>query len=320
VRSLPPAASPALRTLAVLLAVGSAVSALSLAACAVGTAGPATLGAGRVVRVAAAENFWGSIAAQVGGRHAAVVSIIASPNVDPHSYEPTAADARTLARARLVIENGVGYDPWAARLLAASGPGQAVLDVGELLDLRPDANPHRWYSPADVHAVVGAIAAALGRADPADRGYFARRAAWFDAVALRQYHALIAAIKSRYAGTPVGASESVFAMLAPALGLKLITPPSFLRAISEGTEVSAADKLTIDHQIAAHLISVYVYNSQNVTPDVRAQVAQARAAGIPTATITETLTPAGASYQAWQVRQLRGIAAALATAARRAGH
>ena len=59
-----------------------------------------------MIQVAAAENFWGSIAAQVGGRHVHVVSIITNPNTDPHSYEPTAVDARIFAGAQLVIENG----------------------------------------------------------------------------------------------------------------------------------------------------------------------------------------------------------------------
>jgi zinc/manganese transport system substrate-binding protein len=106
-------------------------------------------------------------------------------------------------------------------------------------------------------------------------------------------------------------------MLAPALGLRLITPTSFLKAITEGTEVSAADKQAIDTQITRHLIKVYVYNSQNVTPDVRAQLAAARAARIPVASITETLAPPAASFQAWQVRQLTEIEHALATAAGR---
>jgi len=103
-------------------------------------------------------------------------------------------------------------------------------------------------------------------------------------------------------------------MLAPALGLKLITPYSFLKAISEGTDVTAADKLTIDNQISHHLIKIYVYNSQNVTPDIQVQLNEVRAAHIPVATITETLQPVGATFQAWQTRQLLGIQAALARA------
>lgn len=278
-------------------------------------AGGATSGAGssRVIQVVAAENFWGSIAAQVGGRHARVVSIITSPTADPHVYEPTAADARTIVQSQLVIENGVGYDPWAARMLATSS-GQTVLDVGEVVGVPVGGNPHRWYNPADVQAVIATLVADFSRIDPADRAYFRAQAARFDHIALRRYHALISTIRSKYAGTPVGASESIFAMLAPALGLKLITPDSFLKAISEGTDVTAADKLTIDNQIRKHLIKIYVYNSQNITHDVQVQLAEAKAQHIPTATITETLVPPTSSYQAWQVRQLQGIEAALAKA------
>ncbi|HUY29537.1 MAG TPA: hypothetical protein VMV02_00905 [Acidimicrobiales bacterium] len=104
-------------------------------------------------------------------------------------------------------------------------------------------------------------------------------------------------------------------MLAPALGLRVLTPPAFLRAVSEGSEVSAGDRAEIDRQIRLHLIKIYVFNSQNVTPDVQVQLAECRAAGIPTATITETLAPASATYEAWQVRELRGIRAALVRAA-----
>ncbi|HEX9033284.1 MAG TPA: zinc ABC transporter substrate-binding protein [Streptosporangiaceae bacterium] len=278
---------------------------------------------GRVIQVVAAENFWGSIARQVGGRHVHVLSIISNPNTDPHSYEPTAADARAIALSRLVIENGVGYDPWMPRLLAADQGQQRVLDVGSMLGVPADGNPHRWYSPADVRAVISRLAAEYARIDPADKAYYSRRRAYVDTVALRPYHSLIATIRARYGGTPVGASESIFAMLAPALGLRLITPYSFLKAISEGTEVSVADKQVIDHQIRHHLIRIYVYNSQNLTPDVQAQLAAAKAAHIPVTTITETLAPPSDTFQAWQVRQLHGIEAALARAAalaRTTGH
>jgi len=303
--------SPSSRVLPVFAAAGCAI--LSACSTASGAAAPAG-GGSRVISVVAAENFWGSIVSQIGGSHVRVVSIITNPNTDPHSYEPTAVDARTIAGARFVIENGIGYDPWVPRLLAADQVSPAVLNVGSVLGVPDGGNPHRWYNPADVQTVIGQMVADLGRLDPADKAYFASQRTRFDTVALKQYDSLIAAIRSRYAGTPVGASESIFAMLAPALGLRLITPYSFLKAISEGTEVTAADKLTIDNQIRHHLIKIYVYNSQNVTPDVQAQLAEAKTLHIPTATITETLVPATATYQAWQVRELQGIQAALARA------
>jgi zinc/manganese transport system substrate-binding protein len=293
-----------------------AAGSLLVTACSTASSDTSGTTSQRVIRVVAAENFWGSIAAQVGGRHVQVSSIITNPNADPHSYEPNAADGREIATAQLVIENGIGYDPRVSRLIAASGSQPAVINVGASLGVPAGGNPHRWYNPGNVHAVITAMVAAFSRADGADRTYFRKHMRRFDSTALRPYHQLIAAIRARYSGTSVGASESIFAMLAPALGLKLITPYSFLKAISEGTDVSAADKLTIDKQIRDHLIKIYVYNSQNVTPDVQAQLAEVKAEHIPTATITETLVPASATYQAWQVRELRGIEKALARAAR----
>jgi zinc/manganese transport system substrate-binding protein len=294
-------------------ALAACIGLVSACSTAGGSTGPADRSS--VIQVVAAENFWGSIASQLGGKHVHVTSIITNPNTDPHSYEPTAGDARTIAIAQFVIENGIGYDPWAARLIAADqSSAQKVLDVGTLLGVPAGGNPHRWYNPTDVRAVINAITAHYIKLDPADTTYFEQRRTYFTTVALRPYYALIAAIKAKYAGTPVGASESIFAMLAPALGLRLITPYSFLRAISEGTEVSAADKQTIDNQIKHHLIKIYVYNSQNVTPDVQTQVTAARAEHIPVTTITETLAPPTDTYQAWQVRQLNGIEAALAAA------
>src|SRR5262249_9202946 len=150
-------------------------------------------------------------------------------------------------------------------------------------------NPHRWYNPADVRTVIGELVADLERLDPADATYFTARQTAYETVALQPYDSAIAAIHTRYAGVPVGASESIFAMMAPALGLNLITPPTFLKAVSEGGDVSAADRETIDRQIKAHEIRIYVYNSQNVTPDVQAQLGEVKAAHIPSATITETL-------------------------------
>jgi len=297
------------------LACAAGLLAVATAAAACGVAGSDVNDNARVIRVVAAENFWGSIASQVGGSHVQVTSIITNPNADPHSYEPTAADARTIASARLVIENGIGYDPWAGRLVAADqGQRISVLDVGNTLGVAGGGNPHRWYNPADVRAIVERLAADYSKLDPTDRAYFARRRALFLSVGLHKYYDLIGAIKAKYGGTPVGASESIFAMMAPALGLKLITPPGFLRAISEGTEVSAADKQTIDNQIRHHLIKIYVYNSQNVTPDVRTQLAAAEAANIPVARITETLSPPTDTFQDWQIRQLEGIQGALASA------
>jgi zinc/manganese transport system substrate-binding protein len=292
-------------------AVVAALAALTAAACAVTPPG----GAAHPITVVATTSAWGSILSQLGGDRVVAVSLISNPNTDPHDYEPTPADARALSLARLVVENGIGYDGWAARVLAASPDSRrVVLNVGTLVNAASDGNPHVWYSPDDVTTLVDATTRALSSVDPADASYFAQRRAIFER-RLTRYRALIDDIRSHYAGEPIGASESVVTPLAQALGLDLVTPPALLRAVSEGVDPSAADKTTVDKQIREHAIKVFVLNRQNSTPDVTAQVNAARAAGIPVVDVTETLTPAGASYQSWQVSQLKQLRAALQEAA-----
>ncbi len=286
---------------------------LTLAAC--GTTFQSTTGSGGPVQVVAAENFWGSIAAQVGGSHVHVTSIIVDPNADPHSYEPTAADARTVADAQYVIVNGAGYDPWADKLLQANpASGRKELNVGNFNGKHEGDNPHMWYNPNYVTAVANKIRDDLKALDPADATSFDQSAQSFLTTSLKQYHDLIATIKARYSGTPVGATESIFSYLAPALGLNLITPYSYLKAVSEGEDISAADEATVEQQVKQKQIKMLVYNSQNTPNNIQALISLARANHIPVATITETLTPANASFQEWQSVQLQGIQSALAQA------
>jgi zinc/manganese transport system substrate-binding protein len=295
-----------------LIAVVLAVALGAAAAVAFATSGASRVASGGPIRVVAAENFWGSIASQLGGSRVQVTSIVANPATDPHDYEPTAVDARALAGAQLVIVNGIGYDPWASKLLAANPvDGRIDLDIGDLVGLKPGANPHRWYSPADVQRAIGAIVTDLVRLDPTHAASYRAREARFETKGLARYRRLIATIRHRYHGVPVGASESIFAPLADSLRLDLVTPSSFLDAISEGTDPTAADIATIDRQVARRQLEVWVLNSQNSTPDVARITDAARKAGIPVTTITETLSPAAATFQAWQVRQLEALAAAL---------
>jgi zinc/manganese transport system substrate-binding protein len=264
------------------------------------------------LKVAAAENFWGSIAAQLGGEKVTVSSIVVNPSTDPHSYEPVAADGVTMARSQMAIVNGIGYDTWASKLLAANPSSErVVLDVGKLLGLSQGDNAHQWYSPTSVQRVIDRIVADYKRLDPKDAAYFERRRETFETVALAGYDRLRREIRARYAGVPVGYSESIFQPLGQSLGLRLMTPYSFAKAIAEGTDIGAQDKQTVDRQVESRAIDVWVYNSQNVTPDVQRVNQLARAARIPIATITETLLPASSTFEQWQETQLRDLKAAL---------
>jgi zinc/manganese transport system substrate-binding protein len=286
------------------------VALLALAGCAGGcAAGSASSGR---LEVVAAENFWGSIVSQVGGAHVHVTSIIDSPSADPHDYEPTPNDARAMARAGYVVINGAGYDAWASKLVDANpASDRQVLTIAGLVGKKDGDNPHFWYSPDYVARVVERVTTDLKRVDPANASDYDQRRSQYETQGLRAYDDAIAAIQQRHWGTRVGASESICAYLAQALGLELVTPPGYLRAVSEGTDISPADKATVQQQIAGKQIAVYVLNTQNSTPDVQQVVDQARARRIPVVEITETPTPAGATFQDWQTRQLQGLLRAL---------
>jgi zinc/manganese transport system substrate-binding protein len=262
--------------------------------------------------VVAAENFWGSIARQLAGSKAAVTSIIVNPDTDPHDYQATSSDARTMAGAKLAIVNGIGYDKWASQLISANPvSGRMVIDTGDVLGLKEGDNPHQWYDPASVQRVIGAIVADYDKLDPADKGYFAAQKKHFETVSLKTYNSLRAQIRRRFAGVPVGYSESIFQPLGADLRLKLLTPHSFAKAVAEGTEISAGDRQTADDQAQKHLIKVWVYNSQNATPDIQRINTIARQQHIPVATVTETLSPASLNFEEWQVAELRDLIMAL---------
>jgi zinc/manganese transport system substrate-binding protein len=268
------------------------------------------------VTAVAAEDMWGNLLAQLGGDRVPVSSIIADPAIDPHDYDPRPSDAAAVADARLVVVNGLGYDGWAAKLVGANpSSGRVVVDVGRVVGARTGDNPHRWYMPADVHRVVDEMTAALRRVDPADAAYFDARADRLRSEGLKAYDDQVARIRTTYEGTPIAISESIYSGMADALGLVVRTPPSFAAAVSEGNEPTARDKETVDHQIAEHQVKVFVYNSQNTTPDVRALASAAAKAGIPVVAVTETLSPRGATFQAWQQGQLTELEQALAASA-----
>ena len=284
--------------------------AVVLAACGVSTS-HVDFGTGKI-QVVAAENFWGSIASQVGGSHVQVTSIIVNPDTDPHAYEPTPSDARLIAQAQYVIVNGAGYDAWAPKLLDANpASGRTVLTVGDLFGKKEGDNPHMWYSPSYVDQVVDRMGSDLAKIDSADASAITQQAAQYKSTGLKDYHDTVSAIKAKYSGTRVGATESIAAYLADGTGLNLVTPSSYLKAISEGTDPSAGDKAEVQNEIASRSIKVFIFNSQNSTPDIQGLVDKATAQGIPVVKITETLAPATATFQDWQTAQLKDLLHAL---------
>lgn len=285
------------------------VAALALAGC-----GASSSGGSGLLQVVAGENFWASIAAQLGGPKVEVQSVVSDPNADPHEYESSTADARAFADADLVVLNGAGYDDWGKKLLAAGGGGRRqVLDVAQLLGRKAGDNPHFWYDPAYVVQVADAITARYRSIDAADASYFDQRRADF-AGALKPYLDEVSAIKGRHAATRVGATESIFVYMAAALGLDLISPPEFMNAVAQGNDPPASAVATFHDQVSGRQIKVLVYNVQAATSVTTNLKALAAANHIPTVGISETLQPGNVTFQDWQLTQLKNLDAALVAA------
>jgi len=292
---------------------GLAVLALGSSACTTTVSGNATAGPGgsRVIYVVAAENFWGSLASQLGGSHVRVLSVVSDPNADPHDYESSAQDARAVAVARYVIQNGAGYDDWMTKLLAASpAPGRRVYDIGAALGKRPGDNPHLWYNPAYVTAACNHIEADLKALDPKDAAYFtARRAAVTAAFA--GIRAQLTQMRHDDAGKPVASTESIFAYLAGYLGLRLISPPAFMNAVSEGNDPPVASVVEFQRQLSARQASLLVYNKQTATALTTSIGGIATAHHVPVVGVTETIQPPGQSFERWFGAELAALARAL---------
>jgi zinc/manganese transport system substrate-binding protein len=291
----------------ILFGLGTLLS-TTLAACGAPSTGP---GSGTTLQVIAGENFWGSIASQLGGSRVSVTSIVTNPNTDPHEYESSATDARAFATADYVILNGAGYDDWGQKLLSGNpSTSRKVFTVADLLNKKAGDNPHFWYNPDWVDKVADRITADYQTIDSKDSAYFSQQREVFRS-ALKPYHDAIAKIRSSSSGVPVGSTESIFVYMAQALGVNLVSPPEFMQAISEGTDPPAQTVAEFQNQVSNHLVKVLVYNTQTSTPITENLKQLAAKNGIPVVGISETVQPINAAFQEWQVTQLNSLQAAL---------
>ncbi len=270
-------------------------------------------GGSNKIQVVAAENFWGSLVSQIGGSHVQVFSIVSDPNADPHEYESNTADARAVATADYVIINGAGYDSWAQNLINAGTKADArVLNVADLLGKKNGDNPHMWYDPTYVNEVALQMEKDLISIDPADTTYFQQQYADLT-TALGTYQQEIVEIKDRFAGTEVASTESIFEYLANATGLDLVSPTSFMEAVSEGNDPSSQDIVTFEQQLATGNVRLLVYNTQTVTPLTSNIETLAAQDGVPVVGITETIQPPNLSFQDWMYGEVVAIYEALSS-------
>jgi zinc/manganese transport system substrate-binding protein len=271
---------------------------------------------GDVIDVVAAENFWGSLVSQLGGKYVNVTSIVTDPNTDPHEYQANDSDAKAITNAQYIICNNVGYDTWATGLIAADGDtGQTVLNIGNMLGVSVTGgivtgNPHLWYNPLYVNQTIAWMYHNLTTIEPSETAYFTAQYHNLTA-SLTSLYTEIGIIKHHFAGTEVAATESIFVYLANATGLDLVSPPAFMEAVAEGNDPPDMSVTQFEDQLESGNVSVLVFNAQTVTPVTTEMKVIAQDNNVTVMSVTETIVPPTASFQQWMAGELDALYVAL---------
>ncbi|HEV2439303.1 MAG TPA: zinc ABC transporter substrate-binding protein [bacterium] len=262
------------------------------------------------IPVVAAENFYGNVVGQIAGDHVLLTSIITDPNADPHEYESSTRNMAAIARARLVIINGMGYDGFMPKLLRATpNPAREVMDVSQLAGKKAGDNWHIWYDPTVMPKFARAVTDFFVRIDAANARSYQNRLRLFEA-SYKPFTSKVAAMRARFAGTPVGATEPIFENMAAPLVFKILTSKEFEKAVEEGEDPPARAVAEMEDQLRKHAIKVLIYNVQTVSPVTERIRKDAGRLGIPIVGVCETLPP-GLSYQRWMLKQLDELEQAL---------
>ncbi|MHB8499085.1 MAG: metal ABC transporter solute-binding protein, Zn/Mn family [Acidimicrobiales bacterium] len=270
-------------------------------------------GPGATIAVVAAENQYGNVAFQVGGRYVHVASVISNPNTDPHVYEVSTQAAREIASAQVVVQNGLGYDNFMSKLEAASpDPGRRVITVQHLLGLADSTpNPHLWYMPATMPKVADRLASDFSSIDPAHAGYFQANAARF-VKSLDPWMEAISHFKRTDPSTPVATTEPVADYMLEAAGAHIVTPFTLQADLMNGVDPSPEDVAFEASLLRDRKVKVFVYNQQVTDPLTQSFMADARRAGIPVVGVYETMPGPGYDYQTWMLAEMRALGKAVA--------
>ena len=285
---------------------GVLLVAAGLGACS-SSATTAAVGTNGRIRVVAAENEYGDVARQVGGSDVSVYSVESNPNTDPHTFELSPRVAAAVGSASVLIQNGVGYDPFMQKIEAAAGGHHTVIDVQHLLGLPGDTpNPHLWYDPKTMPLVATALAQAFSRLQPADAAYFSANADRFNS-SLQSWDSALARFRAAHPGVAVATTEPVADYLLQAAGADDLTPFSFQADIMNGTDPAPQDVSLETGLLRDRKVKVLVYNQQ-VTDTVTAGfIRDARQAGVPVVGVYETMPVPGYDYQTWMLAELHAL-------------
>jgi zinc/manganese transport system substrate-binding protein len=277
-------------------------------------AGSATAsGSSGLIVAVGAENEYANVISQIGGRHVKVSAIESNPNTDPHSFEASPSVAEVVSAAQIVVQNGLGYDTYMNDIESASpNSARKVIDVQTLLGLPSStSNPHLWYTPTTMPAVVKVLVSDLSAIQPSHRAYFQANAARFDD-SLKPWYAALKAFAARYPKTPVATTEPVGDYMLEAAGTVNKTPFPLQADIMNGVDPAPQAVTLQDSLFSKHLVKVFVYNQQ-VTDSLTASfLADAKRYGIPVVGVYETMPTAGYDYQSWMAAEIDALQKAVA--------
>jgi zinc/manganese transport system substrate-binding protein len=262
---------------------------------------------GKIIAVGA-ENEYADVIAQVGGKYVQANAIMSNPNTDPHTFEASASTGRLVNAARLVVQNGLGYDTFMDTIeKAVPDSGRRTIVVQKLLGL-PDStpNPHLWYDPATMPKVAAAIADNLAALQPSHAAYFKANAKTFTN-SLTTWINAIGTFKQHYPGTPVATTEPVADYLLASLGADNKTPWAFQADVMNGTDPSAQDVAIERSLFTQHKVKAFVYNQQVTDSLTESFISLARANGIPVVGVYETMPEPGYRYQSWMVAEVGAL-------------
>jgi len=253
------------------------LSAAASAFVAFGVAAPASA---ETLNVVASFTVLADVVKHVGGDHVKVSSLV-GPNGDPHEFEPSPADAKTLNAAKVVFVSGEGLEGWMDRLITASGYKGTPVVASDGINTRTMVDdgktvtdPHVWNSPVNVKVWVANIEKALSAADPADAADFKANAERYTKVLTE----LDAYAHSKFDKVPddrrkVLTSHDAFGYFGREYKVNFLAPLGF----STETEASAAKVAQLIEQIKTEHVKAYFFENSN-DPRLVKQVAKATGA------------------------------------------
>jgi zinc/manganese transport system substrate-binding protein len=283
---------------------------VALSGCGAGIAGAGGHGG---ISAVGAESQYANVISQIGGRYVSVTAIMSNPNTDPHSFEASPSVAQSVSAAKLIVQNGVGYDGFMNKIESASGSSsRKVIDVQKLLGL-PDStrNPHLWYDPKTMPRVAAQVAKDLAALAPSHAAYFRSRARGFD-TSLQPWLKALAAFSSRHPHTPVATTEPVGDYMLQAAGATIMTPWSLQADVMNGVDPAPQDISLQNNLFKDHRVRIFLYNQQVTDTLTQSFLKQAARYHVPVVGVYETM-PAGFSYQSWMLAEVAAMNRALST-------